>query len=77
MSCSHSQLLTCCAEIAASYTSPAAVDGPLLTARHAWPSPLRKGGRTHYVMYPKFNGSHFGLPPSSIPKMTGLGGKMV
>ena len=27
--------------------------------------------------YPKFNGSHFGLPPSSIHKMTGLGGKMV
>ena len=25
--------------------------------------------------YPKFNGSHFGLPPSSIHKMTGLGGK--
>ena len=27
--------------------------------------------------YPKFNGSHFGLPPSSIHKMTRLGGKMV
>ena len=27
--------------------------------------------------YPRFNGSHFGLPPSSIHKMTGLGGKMV
>ena len=26
---------------------------------------------------PKFNGSHFGLPPGSIHKMTGLGGKMV
>ena len=28
-------------------------------------------------LYPKFNGSHFGLPPSSMHKMTGLGGKMV
>ena len=27
--------------------------------------------------YPKFNGSHFGLPPRSIHRMTGLGGKMV
>ena len=27
--------------------------------------------------YPKFNGSHFCLPSSSIHKMTGLGGKMV
>ena len=27
--------------------------------------------------YPTINGSHFGLPPSSIHKMTGLGGKMV
>ena len=27
--------------------------------------------------YPKFNGSRFGLPPSSIHKMAGLGGKMV
>ena len=27
--------------------------------------------------YSKFNGSHFGLPGSSIFKMTGLGGKMV
>ena len=28
--------------------------------------------------YPEFNGSHFaGLPPSSIHRMTGLGGKMV
>ena len=27
--------------------------------------------------YPKFNGSHFGLPPSSVHKMTGLGGKFV
>ena len=27
--------------------------------------------------YPEFNGSHFGLPPSSIHQMTGLGGKMV
>ena len=26
--------------------------------------------------YPKFNGSHFGLPHSSIHRMTGLGGKM-
>ena len=36
-------------------------------------------GRAHYTMvwYPKFNGSHFGLPPSSIPRMTGLGGKTV
>ena len=25
--------------------------------------------------YPIFNGSHFGLPPSSIHRMTGLGGK--
>ena len=24
--------------------------------------------------YPKFNGGHFGLPPSSIRRMTGLGG---
>ena len=24
---------------------------------------------------PKFNGSHFGLPPSSIQRLTGLGGK--
>ena len=28
-------------------------------------------------LYPEFNGSHFGLPPSSIHQMTGLGGKMV
>ena len=28
-------------------------------------------------LYPNFNGSHFGLPPGSIHKMTGLGGKMV
>ena len=27
--------------------------------------------------HPNFNGSHFGLPPSSIHEMTGLGGKMV
>ena len=26
--------------------------------------------------YPNFNGSHFGLPPSSINRMTGLGGKI-
>ena len=26
--------------------------------------------------YPKINESHFGLPPSSIHKMTGVGGKM-
>ena len=26
--------------------------------------------------YPKFNGSHFDLPPSSIHRMTGLGGNM-
>ena len=34
-------------------------------SRHAW--------------YPEFNGSHFGLPPSSIKRMTGVhvGGKMV
>ena len=35
------------------------------------------GGCAHYVMVSKFNGSHFGLPPSSIHQMTGLGGKMV
>ena len=28
-------------------------------------------------MVSNFNGSHFGLPPSSIHRMTGLGGKMV
>ena len=28
-------------------------------------------------IYPKFNGSHFGLPPSSSDRMTGLGGNMV
>ena len=27
--------------------------------------------------YPEFSGSHFGFPPSSIHRMTGLGGKMV
>ena len=27
--------------------------------------------------YTKFNGSHFAVPPSSIHKMTGQGGKMV
>ena len=27
--------------------------------------------------YPNFNGSHFGLPPSEIHRMTGLGGKKV
>ena len=27
--------------------------------------------------YPNFNGSHFGLPPSEIHRLTGLGGKMV
>ena len=27
--------------------------------------------------YPNFNGSHFGLPPSSIHRMTGLGGNFV
>ena len=26
------------------------------------------------ISYPNFNGSHFGLPPSSIHRMTGLGG---
>ena len=26
--------------------------------------------------YPNFNGNHFGLPPSEIHRMTGLGGKM-
>ena len=31
----------------------------------------------HASWYPEFNGSHFGLPPSSIHQMTGLGGKMV
>ena len=29
------------------------------------------------MVYPKFNGSHFGLPPSDIHRMTSLGGKMV
>ena len=29
------------------------------------------------LWYPKFNGSHFGLPPSSVHRMTGLGGKFV
>ena len=28
-------------------------------------------------LYPQFNGSHFSQPPSSIHKMTGVGGKMV
>ena len=27
--------------------------------------------------YPKFNGRHFGLPPSSVHRMTGLGGNFV
>ena len=27
--------------------------------------------------YPKFNGSHFGLPPSEIHRMTGLPPKIV
>ena len=28
-------------------------------------------------LYPKYNGSHFGLPPSSIQKMIGLVGSLV
>ena len=26
--------------------------------------------------YPKLKGSHFGLPPSSVHRMTGLGGRV-
>ena len=29
------------------------------------------------LLYPKLNGSHFGLPPSSIHRMTGLGGNFL
>ena len=35
------------------------------------------GACVYYVVVSKFNGSHFGLPPSSIHRLTGLGGKMV
>ena len=35
-------------------------------------------GRVRIMLwYPKFNGSHFGLSPSSILRMTGLGGNFV
>ena len=30
------------------------------------------GACAHYVMVSNFNGSHFGLPPSEIHRMTGL-----
>ena len=35
---------------------------------------IHESGCVHYVMVYKLNGSHFGLPLSSIQKMTGLGG---
>ena len=34
----------------------------------------KKGACAHCVMESKFNGSHFGLSPSSIHRMTGVGG---
>ena len=38
----------------------------------------RPMGAVHIASrYPNFNGSHFGLQPSSIEKITGLGGKMM
>ena len=37
---------------------------------------LQNGACVHHVMVSKINGSHFGLPPSEIHKMTGVGGKM-
>ena len=66
----------CCAEIAGFYAS-LSIDGPTLTSRRAWPSPLItfNVGSGHYVMVS--NGSHFVLPTSSIHKMTRLGVKMV
>ena len=37
-----------------------------------------KMGTVHITSwYPNFNGSHFGLPPSFINRMTGLGGNLV
>ena len=40
-------------------------------------SELRMGPVRISSWYPNFNGSHFGLPPWSIHRMTGLGGEMV
>ena len=63
-SCSHYHLFTyCCAEVAGFYAS-LSIDGPTLTSRRAWPSPLItfNGGSGHYVMVS--NGSHFVLPTS-------------
>ena len=46
----------------------------LIKLRHS----KSNGDHAHYAIdCAKFNESHFGLPPSSIHKMTGLGGKMV
>ena len=42
------------------------------------PTTQRQWGCAHYVTgYPKFTGSHFGLPTSSIHRMTRLGGNFM
>ena len=38
---------------------------------------LPAGPKCIMLWYPKFIGGHFGLPPSSIHRMTGLGGNLV
>ena len=47
-----------------------------LKKKRGYWSLLQNGACVHHVMVSKINGSHFGFPPSSIHKMTGLGGKM-
>ena len=44
----------------------------VLPSRNWWLVPVR-----FTSWHPKFNGSHFGLPPSSIHSMAGPGGKFV
>ena len=52
-----------------SFASP-----PFLTVFH----PHQQMGLVHITsLYLHFNGSHFGLPSSEIPRMTGLAGKIV
>ena len=49
----------------------------LLKEREGNQTPVKRMGAVRIPsLYPKFNGSHFGLPSSSIDKMTGLGSKM-
>ena len=49
----------------------------ILIVSYPWQQAQKMGLVRITSWYPEFNGSHFGLPPSSIHTMTGLGGKMV